>query len=102
MDTIALTIFRKYTAHPEVNKRTRLLVRLALTEFDEVYQDEILAWQDERQRLQSLLAEALDCVRQAEERMTDAAANIAELTTALIAAHRQTEELHRQEQQCHQ
>lgn len=71
MDTIARTIFAKFASHPEVGKKTRLLLRLALTDFDEIYQDEILAAADELQILRTNLAAALDRLTSADRRIDE-------------------------------
>lgn len=86
MDTIAFTIFQKFTAPREVKKQSRLLLRLALEEFDDVYQDEALAFKERIQQMQTRLAEALDAVRLAEDRSKHDTEMIADLNGALIAA----------------
>lgn len=86
MDTIAFTIFQKFTAPREVKKQSRLLLRLALEEFDDVYQDEALAFKERIQQMQTRLAEALDAVRLAQEQRERDAEMIADLRGALIAA----------------
>lgn len=71
MDTIARTIYNKFSTAPGVGRKEEILLWLALTDFDEIYQDEILAAADEIQLLRTNLAAALDRLTSADRRIDE-------------------------------
>lgn len=56
MNTLTLAIFRKYTTPCETRRQSKLLLRLALEEIEEIYEDEFSTLRVKKLSLQESLA----------------------------------------------